>query len=316
VQAGSLQWQFGRYISDFSIATDRASNGRTSPGRSVSAAFAFHHSRHRCVEHGGWTTAGWSPLPNSRLTRFFVSYGGERVSYGGDGLVSTINCNGCFRSTLGFTLDHDTRLGTPFPVAGVHENIVLQLNGGPLGGTASFQRLTTEMRAYSTIATFGHGIGPEPMALVAGASARAGALFGNPGPFFVSQAFSLGGVQYGNPLRGYEEFSITPHGYHRTPINSRRSEVPSATRIIRVRLSSAFGSASSYISAASMTPETCGRPRDFDPTRLFRGAGFGASLVTPLGPLGVDLGYGFDRKDIFGHKDPKWQVHFKFGQIF
>jgi outer membrane protein insertion porin family len=58
------------------------------------------------------------------------------------------------------------------------------------------------------------------------------------------------------------------------------------------------------------------RPRDFDPTRLFRGAGVGASLVTPLGPLGVDLGYGFDRVDIFGHKDPKWQVHFKFGQIF
>jgi outer membrane protein insertion porin family len=58
------------------------------------------------------------------------------------------------------------------------------------------------------------------------------------------------------------------------------------------------------------------RPRDFDPTRLFRGAGFGASLVTPLGPLGVDLGYGFDRVDAFGHKDPKWQVHFKFGQIF
>jgi hypothetical protein len=38
--------------------------------------------------------------------------------------------------------------------------------------------------------------------------------------------------------------------------------------------------------------------------------------VTPLGPLGVDLGYGFDRLDQFGHKDPKWQVHFKFGQIF
>jgi hypothetical protein len=32
--------------------------------------------------------------------------------------------------------------------------------------------------------------------------------------------------------------------------------------------------------------------------------------------LGVDLGYGFDRVDILGHKDPKWQVHFKFGQIF
>ena len=40
-----------------------------------------------------------------------------------------------------------------------------------------------------------------------------GALFGNPGPFFVYQQFSLGGVQYGEQLRGYEEFSISPVGY-------------------------------------------------------------------------------------------------------
>ena len=37
---------------------------------------------------------------------------------------------------------------------------------GPLGGTASFQRMTTEMRSYSTLATFGKSLGPEPLALV------------------------------------------------------------------------------------------------------------------------------------------------------
>ena len=58
------------------------------------------------------------------------------------------------------------------------------------------------------------------------------------------------------------------------------------------------------------------RPRDFDPTQLFRGAGFGASLVTPLGPLGVDLGYGFDKTNAAGQPAPGWQVHFKFGNIF
>ena len=150
---GSLQWQFGQYIRDFSLSyTDpriRQSN--------VSGTVSLYNQRSRFIirdigqsnTSGGQVQFGF-PLPNSRLTRFYVSYGGERVSYGGDGLVGTINCNGCFRSTLGFTLDHDTRLGTPFPVAGVHENVALQLNGGPLGGTASFQRLTTEMRSYST----------------------------------------------------------------------------------------------------------------------------------------------------------------------
>ena len=56
--------------------------------------------------------------------------------------------------------------------------------------------------------------------------------------------------------------------------------------------------------------------RDFNPTRLFRGAGFGAALVTPLGPLGLDMGYGFDRVDAAGIRKPAWQVHFKFGQFF
>ena len=58
------------------------------------------------------------------------------------------------------------------------------------------------------------------------------------------------------------------------------------------------------------------RPGDFNPTRLFRGAGFGGSVVTPLGPLGIDLGYGFDRVDAQGRKAPKWQLHFKLGQLY
>jgi outer membrane protein insertion porin family len=317
---GSLQWQFGRYIRDFSLSyTDpriKQSN--------VSGTISLYNQRSRFTirdiglsnTSGGQLQFGFM-LPNSRLTRLYVSYGGERVSYGGDGLVATINCNGCFRSTLGLTLDHDSRLGSPFPVSGVHENVALQVNGGILGGSASFRRLTSEMRGYSTLATFGKGIGPEPMALVVGLSARAGALFGDPGPFFVSQAFSLGGVQYGQPLRGYEEFSITPKGYlpDAGQFTAQRGSFGNAyytsTAELGLRLNQQL-----YIDAFYDAGNLWARPRDFDPTRLFRGAGFGASIVTPLGPLGVDLGYGFDRVDAAGRKDPKWQVHFKFGQIF
>jgi outer membrane protein insertion porin family len=57
-------------------------------------------------------------------------------------------------------------------------------------------------------------------------------------------------------------------------------------------------------------------PRDFDPTRLFRGAGISASTVTPLGPLGLDYAYGFDRLDADGRQKPKWQLHFRLGQLF
>src|SRR5207253_84918 len=30
---------------------------------------------------------------------------------------------------------------------------------------------------------------------------------------FIDQLFTMGGTQYGIPLRGYDEFSITPHGF-------------------------------------------------------------------------------------------------------
>jgi outer membrane protein insertion porin family len=317
----SLQWQFGQYIKDFSVSY---TDPRIKQTR-VSGTISAYHQQSRFIirDIGQSTTSGGQiqfgfTLPTSRYTRAFVSYGGERVQYGGSGLVSTIVCNGCFRSTLGLTLDHDTRLGVPFPYAGVHEDLNLQLNGGPLGGTASYTRLTSEMRAYSTLTTFGgKSPGAEPLALVLGLSARAGALFGDPGPFFVSQAFSLGGVQYGEPLRGYGEFSITPQGFlpNADQFQAQRSSFGNAfytsTLEVGLRVSQQL-----YIDTFYDAGNIWERPSDFDPTRLFRGAGFGASLVTPLGPLGVDLGYGFDRTDTAGHKDPGWQVHFKFGQIY
>ena len=262
---GSLQWQFGRYISDFNMSyTDpriKQSN--------VSGTISLYKQRSRFIirDIGVSNTAGGQlqfgfPLPNSRLTRFFVSYGGERVSYGGDGLVSTINCNGCFRSTLGLTLDHDTRLGTPFPWQASTRTSILQLNGGPLGGTASFQRLTTEMRSYSTIATFGNGIGPEPMALVAGSVGARGRAVRQSGAVLRLAGVFAGRRSVRKPaprLRG-----VLDHARRdicRTPISSRRSEVRSGMRTILVRSSSAFGSASSYISAASTTREICGSGR-------------------------------------------------------
>jgi len=57
-------------------------------------------------------------------------------------------------------------------------------------------------------------------------------------------------------------------------------------------------------------------PREFDPTRLYKGAGIGISIVTPLGPLGLDEAYGFDKLDSQGRPNPGWQTHFRLGNIF
>ena len=318
---GSFQWQFGQFINDFNLSL---MDPRVR-GSNISSQVSLYHSMSRyiiqdlgrTVRTGGSVRFGF-PIANSRRTRFYVDYGGERVKYGATGLVSTINCPNCFRSSLGTSLEHDSQIGAPFPFAGVRQSLGIQFNGGPLGGTSTFQRAIGEIKAVSTIAQFGgNNLGQDPMRLTFSLRMKGGAVFGDPGPFFVSQSFALGGTQYGEQLRGYDEFSVTPIGYN-----------PSASRDRAVRES--FGNAV-YTSSAELglrlnqqlglsvfydVGNIWSKPTEFDPTRVFRGAGFGGSVVTPLGPLGVDLGYGFDRRSATGAKAPGWQVHFKFGQLF
>ncbi|MDE3173398.1 MAG: outer membrane protein assembly factor BamA [Gemmatimonadota bacterium] len=326
---GSIQWQKGQYINDFQLSyTDPAINESDYSG----TVTAYHsQSRFTIQNIGQSTTTGGQiqfglPVLGSRYTRLFVNYGAEAVKYGSDGLVGTISActnaagqsSTCFRSTVGATIDHDTRVGMPFPTDGVYETVNAQFNGGPLGGSAKYVRYTGEMHSYATMATLGgspaQGSG---MPVVLGLSTRWGALFGDPGPFFVSQSFAMGGVQYGEPLRGYNEFSITPQGYidQTSQYTAQRQSFGnaffSATAELGLRVSQQL-----YVDGFYDAGNVYAKPADFNPTRLFRGVGVGGSVLTPLGPLGIDLAYGLDRVDAQGRKAPKWQVHFKFGQFY
>jgi outer membrane protein insertion porin family len=317
---GSLNWQFGQYINDFSLSyTDpfiRESE--------ISGTVTAYHSQTKYyvsdvgqqTRVGGQLQIGF-PVLGSRFSRLFLSYGAERVNYGGTGLVSTIDCNvvSCSRSTVGLNFDHDTRIGLPFPTDGGSQSFSAQVNG--LFGGAQYTRYTGEIKHYASLATFGGGApGSEPMVLSLGLKTRGGAVFGNVGGFFVSQSFSLGGVQYGEPLRGYEEFSITPNGY--VPTTSTTTATAASfgnafftnTVELGLRFNQQF-----YIDAFYDAGNIWARPQDFNPTQLFRGAGIGASVVTPLGPLGLDWAYGFDRVEN-GVPAPKWMLHFKLGQLF
>jgi outer membrane protein insertion porin family len=49
---------------------------------------------------------------------------------------------------------------------------------------------------------------------------------------------------------------------------------------------------------------------------LRRSVGFGARiLINPIGLIGFDLGYGFDRR-LTENQDPAWLFHFQFGRGF
>jgi outer membrane protein insertion porin family len=150
---------------------------------------------------------------------------------------------------------------------------------------------------------------------VLGLSTRSGFVFGS-APFF-DQLFTLGGTQFFIPLRGYDEASITPFGYD--PNASGQGASPNAfgkafftmTGELGVRVSQML-----YLSTFLDAGNVWSRPAQFNPTRLFRGAGVGVAIVSPLGPIGLDYAYGFDRTDVFGRPKPGWKLHFKLGNFF
>ncbi|MBW7934913.1 MAG: outer membrane protein assembly factor BamA, partial [Gemmatimonadaceae bacterium] len=322
---GSMQWQYGRYINDFTLSyTDPAIKKSR-----ISGTITAYNSqaRYQIADLGRSIRTGASfqvgfPLPNSRFSRLFLTYGAEGVKFGSDGLLgsvaSTSTCSRCFRSNFGLTLQRDTRVDMPFATQGSMQSIKADFNGGILGGTSNFQRYYSELRSHALLAQFGGAkMGANPVKLTVGLTTKAGAVFGDPGAFFYSQSFSLGGVQFGEMLRGYPEFSVTPTGFSGSTgtYNAQRGSFGNAffttTAELGLRISQQL-----YINLFYDAGNIWAHPREIDPSRLYRGAGIGASVVTPLGPLGLDWAYGFDRVDLFGRPDPKFQLHFRLGQFF
>ena len=295
-------------------------------GSLVSGTLNLHSTRLRytVADLGRITTRGGSvqlgfPLFGSRYSRFFTSYTLDQNNYDSPGLTaSRFNCSHCVLSSLGFSVVRDTRINLPFPTGGAMTQFDISQNGGILQGSGDFRRATVEGRWYAPLAqlTGQPGLGGG-ITLLLGLTTKTGVVWGNPGPHF-RQLFALGGTQYGIPLRGYDEFSITPQGFDPNASGNTVSAVGAfgqsyftMTAETGLRVSQQM-----YLSAFFDAGNVWEKPGQFNPTRLFRGAGIGASVVSPLGPLGVDVARGFDRTDALGNRKPGWKVHFRLGQFF
>jgi len=318
---GRFQWQFGKNINDFDVSfTDPAVHESR-----ISATVDLHNQRVRYViadvgrlrRRGASLQLGF-PVFGDNYTRLYLSYGIDQQSFTGSStnaaFTSAFRCNDCVRSTIGASLLRDTRIDLPFPTAGTMVQFGLSQSGGILGGSGNFQRLDAEGHFYAPIGSLGNPAS-SPVKFVLGLSTRSGFVFGN-SPFF-EQLFTLGGTQFFIPLRGYDEASITPFGYDPNAANNGAN--PNAfgkafftmTGEIGMRVSQML-----YLSAFFDAGNVWSRPAQYDPTRLFRGAGIGAAVISPLGPLGIDYAYGFDKVDIFGRPAPSWKLHFKLGNFF
>ncbi|NOT08193.1 MAG: outer membrane protein assembly factor BamA [Gemmatimonadales bacterium] len=320
---GKLQWQFGSNINDFNLSyTDPAIfDSRTS------GTLTLFNSRRKFTvgDLGRQRQRGFQfqigfPLLGSRYTRVFSSFGLQQIRYteAAPDLSQAFNCDNCTRSSFGMSVARDTRIGLPFPIAGSSVTISGEQNGGLLGGTGNFQKIDLEGRWNTPLGRLG-GAGDNfagGVQFTLGLTAKSGFVIGDPGPFY-TELYSMGGVQYGIPLRGYEEFAITPDGFDLNAGGSqaRAASFGKAYAAFTIE-AGARVSQSLYANIFTDAGNVFRRMREYNPSKLFRSVGLGVAVISPLGPLGIDFGYGLDKTDESGNRKPGWQLHFRLGNFF
>jgi outer membrane protein insertion porin family len=271
--------------------------------------FSFTDGRY--IRTGGALQFGM-PVPGMRWTRAFVGYTLSHYSYDAfnpeDCAEDNIFCQpSSLASILSLSVSRDTKNHPIFPTAGTRQSVVVSQTGGPLGGTGNFQKAIGDAQWWVPVGEFGGGPGSRSVRTAIGLQARVGTIFGD-AQRFPLERFFLGGTMRGERLRGYDELELTPIGYipRADPVASGRrlgDAFITLSAEYAVRLHDNF-SISLFGDAGNIWSD----PRQIDPSRLYRGAGVGVTIVTPFGPLGLDYAYGFDRDQ------PQWKLHFKMTQ--
>ena len=315
-KVGNLRWDFGRWVNNFTLTyTDPAlfesrTTGTISLFNARDRFFSFQSGQRRRI--GGSLRFGF-PIPGALRTRLFVGYSLSRTDYD---LASSSDDQSLFglppgtQSQFSVGLTRSTLNHPIFPTVGSRQSWNVELNGGILGGDGSFTRHLVEGTWWLPVGEVGGGGGGRPIYFAFGSRVRAGGVFGNADAFPFDR-FWMGGVQFGEALRGYDETSITPFGYfaERGGGISDIQRLGNAYLLVGAELALRLNdniSLSTFMDAGNVWSD----PLDIDPMQLYRGAGFGMQLVTPFGPIGLDYAYGFDKPV------PGWQLHFRMGPGF
>ncbi len=314
---GHLRWDFGRYVNNFTVSYSDPSLFQTRTSGTVSLFnardryFSFNSGERRRI--GASLRLGF-PVPGARWTRMFAGYAISRTKYRlreGVDDTSLFGREPGLQSQFSLGLTRTTLNHPIFPTTGARQSWNVEFNGGLLGGDGNFTRHLWDATWWLPVGQVGGSAGGAPgVTFALGTSVKAGAIFGNPENFPFDR-FWMGGVQFGQSLRGYDETSVTPSGYF--PENSRTiSDIDrlgnaflTLTTELAMRLNNNL-SVSGFFDAGNVWR----RPGEMDPSQLFRGAGVGLQLVTPFGPIGLDYAYGFDKTV------PGWQLHFRMGPGF
>ena len=114
------------------------------------------------------------------------------------------------------------------------------------------------------------------------------------------------------PLRGYDDRTIGPKNSAGQVIGGRVME----RYTVELRFAVTLEPMPLYVLAFAEAGNVFENFNKTDIFNLRRSAGFGARiLINPIGLIGFDIGYGFDRKAVDGN-NPSWMFHFQFGKGF
>ena len=282
-----LQWQFGQYINDFN-ATYTDPNIRQS--RISGSVTAYNtQSRFQFADLGRATRTGGQiqfgfPVPNSLYSGSSSPTAARRSSTATTGLLEHR------RQRVHELLPIDARASRPRTTreSGFRSRPrrIADLQRAVQRRTAGWHRGVPAVHDRAAFVRAHRSHRRQPAGRRADGDRASGSrraperCSATPGPFFYSQAFSLGGTQYGEPLRGYDEFSITPNGYD--PARTRRQ----AKRLV-VRQCVLRGNAELGLEAESIAvlQHLLRRRQRLEhsransiPTRLFRSAGIRSEL--------------------------------------
>jgi len=212
--------------------------------------------------------------------------------------------------TLGVTLSRRNIDNPIFPSQGSAFTLDMEMSGGPfLPGDVDYLKnafkaewykrlFNTNRLVFYTVADFGY-----IDEIVKGTPIQ---------PF---EFFYMGGnglVIATVPLRGYPDRSVGPRNQFGQVIGGRVFSKIGAEIRFAVTLEPIPLYLLTFAEAGNVF-------ESFDKTDIFdmrRSAGVGARiLINPIGLIGFDFGYGFDRKIIDG-RNPEWLFHFQFGRGF
>lgn len=213
--------------------------------------------------------------------------------------------------TLGATLSR-TDIDNPiFPSRGSKFSINGELSGGPfLPGDVDYFKLQFKTDFYRRL------FNSNRIVFYAGFDLGYIEELKTNTPIQPFEYFYMGGnglVIATTPLRGYEDRSVGP----RSPINGQIIGGRIMTRyVLELRAALTLEPMPIYLIAFAEAGNVFESLRQTDFYDLRRSVGIGARImINPIGLIGFDYGYGFDRPVVDG-RAPQWVFHFQFGKGF